>query len=168
MARTSFLHEPMSRSKIHHSTPPSVVAGNAVVTSQLEVQTAGTGFVDITADVATFLREARASEGAATLFIRHTSASLTIQENADPSVLDDLTTALDRLAPANAGWTHDTEGPDDMPSHIKTMLTSVSLTVPVLAGKLALGTWQAIYLVEHRRAPHRRQIVLQFYGRIGE
>lgn len=158
----------MTRSKILHSTPPSVVTVNAVVTSQLEVQTAGAGFVDITAEVATFLREAGAREGAATLFIRHTSASLTIQENADPSVLDDLTTALDRLAPANAGWTHDTEGPDDMPGHVKTMLTSVCLTVPVLAGKLALGTWQAIYLVEHRRAPHRRQIVLQFSGRVGE
>ena len=99
-----------------------------------------------------------------TLFIRHTSASLTIQENADPSVLDDLTTALDRLAPADAGWTHDIEGPDDMPGHIKTMLTAVSLTIPVLDARLALGTWQAIYLIEHRRTPHRRQIVLQFSG----
>jgi secondary thiamine-phosphate synthase enzyme len=158
----------MSRSKILHSMPPSVVTANAVVTSQVEVQTAGVGFVDITADVAAFLREVGASEGAATLFIRHTSASLTIQENADPSVLDDLITALDRLAPANAGWTHNTEGPDDMPGHIRTMLTSVCLTVPVLAGNLALGTWQAIYLVEHRHAPHRRRVVLQFYGRAGE
>jgi len=102
-----------------------------------------------------------------TLFIRHTSASLTIQENADPSVLDDLATALDRLAPANAGWTHDAEGPDDMPGHIKAMLTSTSLTVPVVAGRLALGTWQAIYLVEYRSAAHRREIVLQFCGRVG-
>ena len=85
-----------------------------------------------------------------TLFIRHTSASLTIQENADPTVLVDLTTALNRLAPENAGWRHDTEGPDDMPAHIKTMLTATSLHVPVLRGALALGTWQAIYLVEHR------------------
>lgn len=157
----------MTRPRILQRTPASVITGNAIVTSQLEVQTAGAGFFDITAEVAAFLREIGASEGAATLFVRHTSASLTIQENADPSVLDDLMTALDRLAPANAGWTHDTEGPDDMPGHIKTMLTSVSLTVPVLAGKLALGTWQAIYLVEHRRAPHRRQVVLQFCGRIG-
>ena len=97
-----------------------------------------------------------------TLFIRHTSASLTIQENADPSVLKDLTTALDRLAPENAGWTHDTEGPDDMPAHVKTMLTSASLQIPVLDGALALGTWQAIYLIEHRARPHRREIVLQF------
>ena len=99
-----------------------------------------------------------------TLFIRHTSASLTIQENADPTVLDDLTTALNRLAPENAGWRHDTEGPDDMPAHIKTMLTATSLQVPVLRGALALGTWQAIYLIEHRARPHRREIVLQFIG----
>jgi secondary thiamine-phosphate synthase enzyme len=98
------------------------------------------------------------------LFVRHTSASLTIQENADPSVLDDLLTALARLAPENAGWTHDTEGPDDMPAHVKTMLTMTSLHVPVLHGELALGTWQAIYLVEHRSRPHRREIVLQFAG----
>jgi secondary thiamine-phosphate synthase enzyme len=148
-------------------TPPSTVTASTIVTSQLDAQTTGMGFYDITAEVAAFLREAGAREGAVTAFIRHTSASLTIQENADPSVLDDLTTALDRLAPQKAGWTHDLEGPDDMPAHIKTMLTSVSLTVPVLAGKLALGTWQAIYLVEHRKAPHRREIVLQFCGRIG-
>jgi secondary thiamine-phosphate synthase enzyme len=99
--------------------------------------------------------------------VRHTSASLTIQENADPSVLDDLASLLDRLAPQNAGWTHDAEGPDDMPAHIKTMLTSVSLSIPVLADELALGTWQAIYLVEHRAQPHRRQVVVQFCGRTG-
>ena len=112
------------------------------------------------------MTDARAREGAVTLFIRHTSASLTIQENADPTVLVDLTTALNRLAPENAGWRHDTEGPDDMPAHIKTMLTATSLQVPVLAGELALGIWQAIYLVEHRRAPHRREVVLQFAGGI--
>ena len=101
------------------------------------------------------------------LFIRHTSASLTIQENADPSVLADLTTALGRLAPENAGWVHDTEGPDDMPAHIKVMLTSVSLQIPVLGGEMALGTWQGIYVAEHRARPHRRDIVLQFMGTIG-
>jgi len=146
-------------------TPPSTITANSIITSQLEVETKGTGFYDITAEISAFLREAGAREGTVTLFIRHTSASLTIQENADPSVLDDLTTALDRLAPADAGWTHDSEGPDDMPGHIKTMLTAVSLTIPVLDARLALGTWQAIYLIEHRRAPHRRQIVLQFSGR---
>jgi secondary thiamine-phosphate synthase enzyme len=143
---------------------PSSVAANSIVSSLLGVQTSGAGFVDLTHDVAKFVREARAREGAVTLFIRHTSASLTIQENADPSVLADLMTVLGRLAPENAGWSHDTEGPDDMPAHIKTMLTATSLHIPVLDGELALGTWQAIYLIEHRARPHRREIVLQFAG----
>jgi len=128
------------------------------------IETSGTGFTDLTAEVVKFVREAGARQGAVTLFIRHTSASLTIQENADPSVLADLTTALARLAPENAGWTHGTEGPDDMPAHVKTMLTGASLQVPVLNGELALGTWQAIYLIEHRSRPHRREIVLQYIG----
>jgi secondary thiamine-phosphate synthase enzyme len=133
----------------------------------LTVQTSRAGFVDLTREVARFAADASAREGAVTLFIRHTSASLTIQENADPSVLDDLMTALSRLAPEDAGWSHDTEGPDDMPAHVKTMLTSTSLQIPVLNGKLALGTWQAIYLIEHRARPHRREIVLQFVGNAG-
>jgi len=128
------------------------------------VETSCRGFVDLTSEVAKFLRDATAREGQATLFVRHTSASLTIQENADPSVLTDLTTALDRVAPENAGWTHDAEGADDMPAHVKTMLTAVSLQIPVLNGELALGTWQAIYLIEHRARPHRREVVLQFIG----
>ena len=132
----------------------------------MAVETSGRGFVDLTSEVAKFLRDAAAREGQATLFVRHTSASLTIQENADPSVLTDLTTALDRVAPENAGWTHDAEGADDMPAHVKTMLTAVSLQIPVLNGELALGTWQAIYLIEHRARPHRREIVLQFIGRV--
>jgi secondary thiamine-phosphate synthase enzyme len=150
--------KPLSRS------PPSTVEAITIVSSLLTVQTAGRGFVDLTAETAKFVQDVRAREGAVTLFIRHTSASLTIQENADPSVLDDLLTALDRLAPEGAGWSHDTEGPDDMPAHIKTMLTASSLHVPVLGSELALGTWQAIYLIEHRRRPHRREIVLQFVG----
>jgi secondary thiamine-phosphate synthase enzyme len=143
---------------------PSSVSANSIVSSLLTVQTSGAGFVDLNNDVAKFVREVRAREGAVTLFIRHTSASLTIQENADPSVLADLMTAIGRLAPENAGWSHDTEGPDDMPAHIKTMLTATSLHIPVLAGELALGTWQAIYLIEHRARPHAREIVLQFAG----
>jgi secondary thiamine-phosphate synthase enzyme len=143
---------------------PSTVAATAIVSSLLTVQTRGAGFTDLTADVAKFLREAHAQEGAVTAFIRHTSASLTIQENADPSVLKDLTTVLNRLAPENAGWVHDPEGPDDMPAHVKTMLTATSLQIPVLGGELALGTWQAVYLIEHRARPHRREIVLQFIG----
>ncbi len=143
---------------------PSTVAGVSVASSLLSVQTAGRGFLDLTREVANFVKEVRAAEGQLTLFIRHTSASLTIQENADPSVLKDLTTALDRLAPENAGWTHDAEGPDDMPAHVKTMLTATSVQIPVVKSRLMLGTWQAIYLVEHRSHPHTREIVLQFIG----
>ncbi len=135
-----------------------------MVSSLLTVQTSGRGFTGLTAEIAKFVKDAGANEGAVTLLIRHTSASLSIQENADPSVLDDLMTALDRLAPENAGWSHDTEGPDDMPAHVKTMLTATSLQIPVLKGELTLGTWQAIYLIEHRVRPHRREIVLQFVG----
>jgi secondary thiamine-phosphate synthase enzyme len=154
----------MSQPKTLSRTAPSTVTATTIVSSLLTVQTSGAGFVDLTAEVARFVTDAGAAEGAVMLFIRHTSASLTIQENADPSVLDDLSTALDRAAPENAGWSHDTEGPDDMPAHIKTMLTATSLQIPVLKGQLALGTWQAIYLIEHRTRPHRREIVLQFIG----
>jgi secondary thiamine-phosphate synthase enzyme len=146
------------------SRTQSKVGVDTIVSSLLTVQTPGRGFIDVTAEVAQFVKDVHAREGAVTLFIRHTSASLTIQENADPAVVRDLMTALDRLAPEDAGWSHDTEGPDDMPAHIKTMLTSSSLQVPVMKGELALGTWQAIYLIEHRRRPHAREIVLQFTG----
>jgi secondary thiamine-phosphate synthase enzyme len=154
----------VTSSKSLSRTPPSIVTSGEIVSSMLTVQTRGAGFVDLTREVAEFLGEAAATEGAVTLFVRHTSASLTVQENADPSVLDDLMTALGRLAPQNAGWTHDTEGPDDMPAHIRTMLTATSLHIPVVDGRMALGTWQAIYLIEHRARPHRREIVLQFAG----
>jgi secondary thiamine-phosphate synthase enzyme len=157
----------MTPSKSTSRTALSAVTADTVVTSLLTIETSGRGFVDLSAEVAKFVGDACAREGAVTLFIRHTSASLTIQENADPSVLDDLMTVFDRLAPEDAGWTHDTEGPDDMPAHVKTMLTATSLQIPVLDGDLALGTWQAIYLIEHRRRPHRREIVLQFLGKIG-
>jgi secondary thiamine-phosphate synthase enzyme len=157
----------MSSPKSISRSQLSSVAASSVVTSTLTVQTSRAGFVDLTAEVAKFVHDAEAREGAVTLFIRHTSASLTVQENADPSVLRDLTTALDRFAPEDAGWSHDTEGPDDMPAHVKTMLTGTSLYVPVLGGELALGTWQAIYLVEHRARPHRREVVLQFMGSVG-
>jgi secondary thiamine-phosphate synthase enzyme len=145
-------------------SPPSTVTAGTIVTSLLTVQTTGRGFFDLTAEIAKFVKEAGAKEGAVTLFIRHTSASLTIQENADPTVLDDLATALDNLAPEDAGWRHDSEGPDDMPAHVKTMLTATSLHIPILRGELALGTWQAVYLIEHRAHPHRREVVLQFAG----
>ncbi|MGD0851047.1 secondary thiamine-phosphate synthase enzyme YjbQ [Bradyrhizobium sp.] len=147
-------------------TALSAVSAATIVSSRLTVQTSGRGFLDLTGEAAEFVKDAGAREGVVTLFIRHTSASLTIQENADPSVLADLTTALDRLAPEDAGWSHDTEGPDDMPAHVKTMLTATSLQIPVLDGELALGTWQAVYLIEHRARAHRREIVLQFAGKI--
>lgn len=154
----------MTSPKSFSRSAPSTITATTIVSSVLTVQTSGRGFVDLTAEIARFAREAGAEEGALTLFIRHTSASLTIQENADPTVLGDLMTVLDRLAPEDAGWRHDTEGPDDMPAHVKTMLTATSLHIPVLKRELALGTWQAIYLIEHRGRPHRREIVLQFAG----
>ena len=147
---------------------PSFVRPDMMVSSRLAVETRGTGFTDITGLVADFLRLTGARDGAVTLFIRHTSASLTIQENADPSVLQDLATALARLAPENAGWVHDTEGPDDMPAHVKTMLTSVSLQIPVLEGSMVLGTWQGIFLWEHRDRGGPRRIVATIQGRPGE
>ena len=154
----------MTPTKSLSRTAPSTISATTILSSLLTVETRGVGFTDLTAEIARFVKDTGAREGAVTLFIRHTSASLTIQENADPSVLDDLTMALDRLAPQDAGWSHDTEGPDDMPGHVKTMLTATSLQIPVLKSELALGTWQAIYLVEHRTRPHRREIVLQFIG----
>jgi secondary thiamine-phosphate synthase enzyme len=135
-----------------------------IATATLDIETTGAGFFEFTREAARFLSEARAGEGALFAYLRHTSASLVIQENADPDVQTDLTTALDRLAPADAGWVHDSEGPDDMPSHVKAMINGVSLHVPVLDGRLAVGTWQGLYLAEHRTAPHRREIVLQFIG----
>src|ERR1700716_3364614 len=127
---------------------PNLIAG-----ATLSVETHGEGFIEITRDVAAFLHEAGADDGVLLAYLRHTSASLVIQENADPDVQVDLVTALDRIAPTDAGWVHDTEGPDDMPAHVKAMVNGVSLQVPVIDGKLALGTWQGLYLAEHRTRP---------------
>jgi secondary thiamine-phosphate synthase enzyme len=140
------------------------ISPQLIAVATLRIDTPGAGFTDITGHAASFIAQVGAGEGALLLFLRHTSASLTIQENADPDVQTDLVSALDRLAPEDAPWIHDVEGPDDMPAHVKTMLTGVSLNVPVTGGALALGTWQGIYLVEHRRRPHSREIVLQFIG----
>jgi secondary thiamine-phosphate synthase enzyme len=139
----------------------------AIATATLTLDTEGEGFVEITRDVVRFVTEAGAAEGMLFLFIRHTSASLTVQENADPDVRTDLVTALRSLAPADAPWVHDVEGPDDMPAHVKAMLTGVGLHVPVIGGALALGTWQGIYVAEHRLRPHRREVVMQFIGSRG-
>ncbi|HEY0223795.1 MAG TPA: secondary thiamine-phosphate synthase enzyme YjbQ [Pseudolabrys sp.] len=135
-----------------------------IATATLRVETPGAGFTEITANAVDFIAQIGAAEGTLLVYLRHTSASLTIQENADADVQRDLLTALNRLAPESAAWIHDAEGRDDMPAHVKAMLNGVSLHVPVSQGKLALGTWQGIYLVEHRRRPHSREIVFQFIG----
>jgi secondary thiamine-phosphate synthase enzyme len=135
-----------------------------IASAVLSVQTSGEGFFEITDDVARFLEQVQAGDGAVLVYLKHTSASLVIQENADPDVQTDLVTALERLAPADAGWVHSVEGPDDMPAHIKSMLNGVSLQVPVAGGELALGTWQGIYVAEHRAHAHRREVALQFLG----
>lgn len=142
----------------------STVTPQTMASAVLTVETRGPGFTDITRDVRAFLREAGAAQGMLLAYLRHTSASLVVQENADPDVQTDLMTALERLAPRNAGWIHGSEGPDDMPAHIKSMLNGVSVGIPVEDGAPLLGTWQGLYLVEHRTAPHRREIALQFIG----
>jgi secondary thiamine-phosphate synthase enzyme len=140
------------------------VAPEIIATATLTVESSGKVFTEITREAMRFITQAEAQDGALFIFMQHTSASLVIQENADPDVRTDLASALDRLAPADAAWVHDVEGPDDMPAHVKAMLTGVSLHVPVIAGTLALGTWQGIYIAEHRARPHRRELVLQFIG----
>jgi secondary thiamine-phosphate synthase enzyme len=142
-----------------HSAPVEQIA-----TAVLSVETAGEGFFEITRDVAGFLEKIDARDGALLLYLRHTSASLVIQENADPDVRTDLVTALKRVAPANAGWVHEVEGPDDMPAHIRAALTQTHLAIPVDEGRLALGIWQGIYLFEHRAAHHRRNVLLHLIG----
>ena len=149
-------------------SPIEFARAATVATATLSVDTPGVGFVDITREVARFLAGIKARDGAVLLFLRHTSASIVIQENADPDVRRDLVTALARLAPADAGWVHDVEGPDDMPAHVKSMLNGISLNVPVIGGALALGTWQGIYVAEHRERPHRREVILQFVGSCDE
>jgi secondary thiamine-phosphate synthase enzyme len=140
------------------------VAPELLASAELSLDTKGEGFTDITAEARRFVAQCGAGDGLLLLYLRHTSASLTIQENADPDVQTDLVTALRRLAPADGPWVHTIEGPDDMPGHIKTMLTGVTLHVPVESGTLKLGTWQGLYLVEHRTRPHRREVLLQFVG----
>jgi secondary thiamine-phosphate synthase enzyme len=134
-----------ARSERVSRSPLVVTPIDTAVTSLLTIDSAGEGFVDVSDEVRKFVAESGLRAGMVTLFVRHTSASLTVQENADPDVLTDLRTALDRLAPRDGGWIHDAEGPDDMPAHIRTMLTATSVQVPVIEGRLAVGTWQGIY-----------------------
>jgi secondary thiamine-phosphate synthase enzyme len=142
----------------------SAVAEIVQASHVLTVATRGKGFIDITRELARWLESLAAENGLLTVFVRHTSASLTIQENADPNVRRDLLDALEVLAPEDRPYAHQEEGPDDMPSHIKTMLTSISLGIPVKDGSMALGTWQGVYLIEHRASPHQRSVVLNFIG----
>jgi secondary thiamine-phosphate synthase enzyme len=148
-------------------SPIQITRAETIASAMLSVATSGEGFVEITRNVSHFLESIKARDGALLLFLRHTSASLVIQENADPDVRTDLVTALRRIAPADAGWVHEVEGADDMPAHIKSMLNGVCLHVPVSGGRLGLGTWQGIYVAEHRAAPHRREVTLQFLGTCG-
>ena len=126
----------------------------------LEVRTRGKGLYPCTREVAAWVASTKADTGLLTLFIQHTSASLLIQENADPDVVVDLADFFERLAPENYGYRHDTEGPDDMPAHIRAALTQTGLSIPVIGGRMALGTWQGIYVFEHRSGAQRRSIVL--------
>lgn len=130
----------------------------------LSFDTPGRGFTEITRDVAAWIASTGLSEGVASLLCRHTSASLLIQENAAPAVRHDLADWFERIAPEDARYLHDDEGPDDMPAHLRATLTGVTLSIPVMDGRMALGTWQGIYLAEHRRAPHRRQVAIHLLG----
>jgi secondary thiamine-phosphate synthase enzyme len=134
-------------------------------TTILEYETRCQGLMEITSDVTAWVAEAAMHQGLLTLFCRHTSASLLIQENAAPEVRSDLEAWVARIAPEDpALYAHNDEGPDDMPAHLRTALTQVQLSIPLIGGRLALGTWQGIYLFEHRRRPHRRSIALLLVG----
>jgi len=134
-------------------------------THSIQTQTRGKGLYEITRPVAAWVREQGIATGLLTLFVQHTSASLTIQENADPDVQRDLAEFFARIAPDDASWyRHTIEGADDMPAHIRAALTATQLSIPVSGGRPALGTWQGIYIFEHRSAPHRRSVLLHLFG----
>jgi secondary thiamine-phosphate synthase enzyme len=132
--------------------------------TSIEIETRGQGLVEITGEVARWVEAQAVETGLLTLFCRHTSCSLLIQENAAPAARRDLERFFARIAPEGADYEHDDEGPDDMPAHLRAALTPVQLSIPLATGRLALGTWQGIYLFEHRRAPHRRTIALHLIG----
>ncbi len=134
-------------------------------TVTLAIETHGRGLVEITAAAGDFVRGSGITEGLLTVFCRHTSASLLIQENADPDVRHDLDAFFARLSPDGVpGWRHNNEGPDDMSAHIRSALTQTSIAIPLLAGQLAMGSWQGLFLWEHRTRPHRREVVLHLIG----
>ncbi|RNJ50873.1 secondary thiamine-phosphate synthase enzyme YjbQ [Methylocystis hirsuta] len=130
----------------------------------LQIDTSGRGFYEFTEAVRDFARDAGMTQGLLTVFCQHTSASLLIQENADPTVLRDLEAVFARLAPEGADYAHDTEGADDMPAHIRAALTQTQLSIPLIGGALALGTWQGVFLFEHRRRRRRREVALHLIG----
>ena len=130
----------------------------------LHIATPGPGMHDVTDRVAAWVDAQKIAQGLLTIFCRHTSASLLIQENAAPAVRQDMQRYFARLAPEGDGYEHDDEGPDDMPAHLRTALTGVQLSIPLDGGRLMLGTWQGIYLFEHRRRPHRRELALHLLG----
>lgn len=132
--------------------------------TQLRIRTRGKGFVDVTEALQRVVGESGMQQGVCNVFVRHTSASLTIQENADPAVLRDLERWMSDLAPESRRWEHADEGPDDMPAHARSVLTRTSETIPISAGRLALGTWQAVYVWEHRARPHERTLVVTLLG----
>ncbi|GGD57998.1 YjbQ family protein [Erythrobacter arachoides] len=132
--------------------------------TRITVHTHGQAFYEITGEVARRVADSGIATGIVTLFCRHTSAGLLINENAAPAVQRDLLRWLATIAPESAGYEHDSEGPDDMPAHVRSLLTGVSLSIPVADGRMTLGTWQGVYLAEHRRAPHSREIVVQIIG----
>lgn len=131
---------------------------------EIVLATRGKGLTDFTRQIDAFLREAEIARGLLTIFCKHTSASLLIQENADPDVQADLRDFFERIAPEDRSYIHGCEGPDDMPAHIRAALTQTHLSIPVNDGRMVLGTWQGIYLFEHRRAPHRREVALHVIG----
>jgi secondary thiamine-phosphate synthase enzyme len=136
-----------------------------IAQDRLTIETAGREIREITAELADWLSRQEVARGLLSVFIRHTSASLLIQENYSPDVRRDLAAFLDRLAPEDpARYRHNDEGPDDMPAHLKAALTQVQLTIPVSEGRMQLGTWQGVFLLEHRAAPHRRELVLTLIG----
>jgi secondary thiamine-phosphate synthase enzyme len=136
-----------------------------VFSDQFVVATSGKGTYEITNKVESLLRESRIADGILTVFVQHTSCSLIVMENADPTARRDLEEFFNRLVPENADYfVHDTEGADDMPSHIRMVLTRTSETIPVIGGKMQLGTWQGIFVFEHRHAPHRRKITITILG----
>jgi secondary thiamine-phosphate synthase enzyme len=132
--------------------------------AEIEIHTRAQGPVDLTERARQLVRESGVTTGLCTVFVRHTSAGLVIQENADPAVLRDLSSWFGSLAPESRKWEHDDEGPDDMPAHARSVITRTSEVIPVRGGELALGTWQAIYLWEHRSRPHRRSVIIHVAG----